>query len=733
MNSTPLLAQEAFSKDSLESAAQNSALYLNAESDSKPREISLGLPFSKFMGTPIFEDGLPVSYNVYSLFPFKSWHGGSSASRNGTMNPMETAMRFGEVGSYVDSYNKLGRDTFGGIVSYTLGSYGQNKIDINFSGPIARGWQYSISTFQNFDPGSNASILPTLHDRHQFYKGVLSKNFKDGNGRMSLVYQYVNYETLMDHFGPFVFVGDGSVKPYNGFSLGTDCYVPNISVFSFMDVKTGEMKEHMYGNIDKSHHITFLLDRTLRDGIHLDVRSRFKTGFSSSGSGSLAGIESVTPDAGFTFADGTPFSGILQKRSLMQNESFETSWMNNAEIQFRRGRHSVRAGADYMFKHGGESLSSALIAHQVCANPEVLYRNGNVTFNYNTSANYDVGYEHKAAVYVKDDWRISKDVSLAGFVRGEFHNIHGEAANNIGEDKSNTRYPGYNLTLGKITYFKENFFNWAAGLDFNVKIFGGLSFKANGVVNRIHTNISNYGGYYYPSTAPTDTWFAQAGLSYVNRWINIESLIVFISQSNYNTRSNFQHALQKPVGDYPIGYIETKSLALNYGIESLGWTTDAIIHPFEGFDLHLNFLLRDPKYKDFVFKPTFSDGVTEEYDFSGNNVTSLHKFEFTMEPSYAFGKWKFWLTARYISKQYINKTNSLFFNGRWETFGGLAYDINKHIRLSLDLINILNQKGASGDISSADLVTDTSEYQNYVMSGSFIRPFTVELGVNVNF
>lgn len=104
-----------------------------------------------------------------------------------------------------------------------------------------------------------------------------------------------------------------------------------------------------------------------------------------------------------------------------------------------------------------------------------------------------------------------------------------------------------------------------------------------------------------------------------------------------------------------------------------------------------------------------------------------------MDPSYSFGKWKFWLTARYISRQYVNKTNSLFFKGRWETFGGIGFTINKHFKLSLDLINILNQKGASGDIGPADLITDTSEYQNYVMSGSFIRPFTMELGINVKF
>ena len=95
------------------------------------------------------------------------------------------------------------------------------------------------------------------------------------------------------------------------------------------------------------------------------------------------------------------------------------------------------------------------------------------------------------------------------------------------------------------------FLNGAAGLEFNAKIIGGLSFRAEAIATRIHPNISNYEGYYYPSTKPTDTRFFQTGLSYVNKWMNVVSQIIYISQSNYNTSENFQHKLQKPVGELP--------------------------------------------------------------------------------------------------------------------------------------------------------------------------------------
>lgn len=714
---------------------KNSSIFMNASSDSAPREVSLGLPTNTSNCVPIYEDGLPVSYYIYHLYPFKAWHGGVSAASTGSMGPMETSMRYGEINNYVDSYNRIGSSRFRGSAAYNINIYGQNKLDLNISGPFGKGWGYSLSVYQNFDPGSNHTVTPVFKDRHQFYKGVISKEFLDGRGKMSLVYQYVNYMTIQENFGPFVFVGDGSVKEHEGFNLGHDSYRPEITSFSFMDFKTGEIRSMDFenGNRDKTHHVTFNFDYDLGQGYHIDVRSRFKTGTSVKGAGTLSGIEDISADKGYTYADGTPFTGKLQRRMILHFDTFGTDWMTNAEMQLRRGRHKVRAGLDYQFNHGGTISSSVNYAHEVKAKPAFLYFNGADYYNYNTAGEFYDGFENKLAAYAKEDWNFFPGMDLSAFLRLEYLNIRGDSANNIGDDKSNTRYPGFNLTKGKITHFGQNFLNGAAGLDLSIRIYKGLFFKAQGIFTRVHSNIFNYGGFYDPSTAPTDTRFVQAGLSYINDWVNLTSQMVYISQSNYNTRSVFQHALQKEVAGYPVGFMESVTMPLTYGIESIGWVTDAIFTPVQGLNIHVNFTLRDPKYKNFHFAPTFSDGVTEEYDFSGNNVTNLHKVEFTVDPSYSYRQWRFWLTARYIGKQFINKTNSLYFKGRVETFGGVDFRLNDHFKFSLNLINILNQKGASGQISSADLVVDASGYKNYLMSGTFIRPFTVELGVLVDF
>lgn len=107
-----------------------------------------------------------------------------------------------------------------------------------------------------------------------------------------------------------------------------------------------------------------------------------------------------------------------------------------------------------------------------------------------------------------------------------------------------------------------------------------------------------------------------------------------------------------------------------------------------------------------------------------------------LDPSYSFSKFRVWASFRYYSKQYINKTNSLFFKAHWETFAGVDYHVNEHLGISINLVNLFNVKGANGSISAADLLekqSDMSAYDHYLTSGTYIRPFTIEAAAHINF
>ena len=102
-----------------------------------------------------------------------------------------------------------------------------------------------------------------------------------------------------------------------------------------------------------------------------------------------------------------------------------------------------------------------------------------------------------------------------------------------------------------------------------------------------------------------------------------------------------------------------------------------------------------------------------------------------LEPSYSPGKWRFWVSARFYSRQYVNITNSLYFNPRWETFAGIDFTLNKKVQLGVNVVNFLNQTGASSGIQAASLATDPTPFKNYLTSGTYLRPFTLEFSTTL--
>lgn len=164
------------------------------------------------------------------------------------------------------------------------------------------------------------------------------------------------------------------------------------------------------------------------------------------------------------------------------------------------------------------------------------------------------------------------------------------------------------------------------------------------------------------------------------------------------------------------------------GIETMGWTTDAMFSPFKGFKFHAMFTYQNPKYTGYKF-----EAFNKTYDFSDKTVTKQSKILIELDPSYTYDRFNIWASFRYFSKQYANVGNSVYFEGRWETFAGASYKYNKYLTFNVNLVNFLNQTGAQGTIPGSDLITDGSRYAGTLMAGNYIRPFTVEIGAKLNF
>lgn len=272
----------------------------------------------------------------------------------------------------------------------------------------------------------------------------------------------------------------------------------------------------------------------------------------------------------------------------------------------------------------------------------------------------------------------------------------------------------------------KNKLNYAATLQGTYNLNKHFGLTADATVATRFPRINEYAG-----TGPTEEQYKRVtiplirgGITYRNNWIDLTSMVTYISKSNNIDQQN----VTKP------GTTQSKTTLLIYSIKTLGWTTSAEIHPFKGFNLHALFTLQKPTYDNYFIKSPF-EGVPD-LNANGNIVKEIPQILVELDPSYQLNEHlRFWLSFRYFGKTYANLTNALFFNGRWETFGGINWSVNKHLDLGCTVINFLNQKGASGTINGAELLSkeESGKYKNYYMSGSYLRPFTVEFSATLKF
>lgn len=236
---------------------------LNAASANGPREISIGLPGGD---VNVLENGLPVVYSSNPHNVNTHWRGDGSLSHIGLMKISETAITTGNIGYAVNSFTQLGTDRFQGKINYNTNHFGKQQVDLTLSGSVGKGWFYSGSIYQDFDPGTFKLRFASNQDRTQIYKAAVTKRYINNRGELSVIYQYSNsrWPSNAATSAPFIYVGDGSVKEIPGFQLGTSSYLPVNGEMLYLDMRTGKLKK------------TNLYDASLNKGNQISLHHAYK-------------------------------------------------------------------------------------------------------------------------------------------------------------------------------------------------------------------------------------------------------------------------------------------------------------------------------------------------------------------------------------------------------------------------------------------------------------------------
>ena len=736
----------------------NRNVMLNATSANGPREIQIGLPSAD---VNVLENGIPVTYATNPHSVNSLWRADASLSHVGLLKISETAITTGNIGYAVNSFTQLGEKGFHGTLNYKTNHFGMQEVSLNLNGSLAKDWFYSGSIYQDFDPGTFKIKSTPFQDRTQIYKFALTKKYNDNRGELTAIYHYSNSHPVYNYAtqsAPFVYVGDGSVREFGDFALGTTSYLPVDNEMVYRDMRTGELKKtNLYdASQNRGSEFTLMNNYTWDNGLNWKTVMKYDH--------SLGSLVYQTPmsldqnEAGINYlyeaVDGSmqPYTGeYVQSRMSCLNRGFIDSFMFTTELSRKVNNSTWRLGLNEWYYDVDYTSSTTMYDQSVPMDgsyPVRLYNADYATysgrtyagsgcyydFNKNASEYYK-GHENKLALYFTHDWDITDKLNLYYGARLEYQALRGE---NAAVTNTNGEYVGRfaNYYLGatapdgtKIapTSMSYDWLNYALTAAVTYKLTKEFGFTGDFTYITQHPKIENFAPATLPNTDKISVPLGRAGIYYNNEWLSLTSLFSYISKTNNNSTLNLQHKTAA-------GQTEIMAAPLNYDIKTLGWTTDVVARPFKGFDLHFLFTYQKPTYKKYETSVTFSDGYVGSINATGNIVAEIPEVIVEIDPSYMITKdLKIWTSFRYFSKTYANINDAYYFNGRWETFGGLNWQVNKKLALGCTVVNFLNQTGAKGSIAGAELIEkeDAGQYAGHVMAGSYIRPFTVEFSASL--
>lgn len=709
-------------EDTTKTASNDHGVMLNAKDATEPRQVEIGLPMSY---TAVSVDGLPAVYYYWPNTTSNHWRGEQLLARQGLQNIATTAIKFGEIGYGVDSYMERGGEKFKGKLKYQTNTFGAQNFGLNLSGKLAKKTYFTLSTYQNFDPGSMNLKFTNYIDRAQFYTAGLTHLFNDDRGRFSVFYKYNETHplTALANYAPFTYDGDGKVSELKNFRMGRDSYLPVDGMMQYRDVKTGKLvTDNLYDIIKtRTHEATALLDYDLGNNLSLAVKGKFSHSKGHSGDQLTMGFYE---DADATYADnGDAFHGTIQRRLSQINAFCVKDAMLVAELQKKTASHDWAFGINELYSNINYARSTTQYYHEVAPNPRKLIYNGAEYANLNGSTEYDKGFENKLAAYVNDTWRISRNFRMGYGARVELFNL---GVDYIGDKRFSDFHIGANYTDAEgnkktvgVSHHTNTGLNYAVSVSptYNITHNFGLTGEINFL--RQYRHLEAYSGTSLPYYNNRPFILGRAGIFFNSSFVNLVSAFTYARRTNDYSRLT---VMSENPNEDPV------MVGASSGIETMGWTTDAMFTPFKGFTFHAMVTLQSPKYTGYKF-----EAFNKTYDFSGKTVTKQSKLIVELDPNYTYDRFNIWASFRYYGKQYANVGNSVYFNGRWETFAGASYKASKMLTFNVNVVNFLNQRGAQGTIPGSELITDGSQYAGTIMAGNYIRPFTVEFGAKLNF
>lgn len=429
----------------------NRNVMLNAASANGPREIQIGLPSAD---VNVLENGIPVTYATNPHSVNSLWRADASLSHVGLLKISETAITTGNIGYAVNSFTQLGEKGFNGTLNYKTNHFGMHEFSVNLNGGLGNDWFYSGSLYQDFDPGTFKIKSTPFQDRTQIYKFALTKRYNNNRGEFTAMYHYSNSHPVYNYAtqsAPFVYVGDGSVREFGDFALGTTSYLPVDNEMVYRDMRTGEIKKtNLYdATQNRGSEFTLMNNYTWDNGLNWKTVMKYDHALGSLVYQSPMSLDQNEAGINYLYeaADGSmkPYTGeYVQSRMSCLNRGFIDSFMFTTELSRKIGNGTWRIGLNEWYYDVDYTSATTMYDQSVptdgsypvrlynadyASNNGRTYAGNGYYYDFNKNASeYYKGHENKVALYFTHDWDITDNFNLYYGARLEYQALRGENA-----------------------------------------------------------------------------------------------------------------------------------------------------------------------------------------------------------------------------------------------------------------------------------------------------------------
>jgi outer membrane receptor protein involved in Fe transport len=701
-----------------------------------------GIPVDGYGSVNLLEDGIPVQHdpalgylNADQVFRVDETIDHIEVVRGGPSSIFYSNAPAGAI-NFIP--RQVG-DMADGLIKYTVGNYGLNRLDFWYGTPIGDGWKFSTGGFWRTDDGIRKPGF-TNDDGGQL-RATLSKQFD--NGDISIDVKHMDDKVAFDLGIPMYRNLSGDLVAVPGFNgnYGTvagpetehmELQQGNGSNYDFnnslgTDVKrtqfTVKFDYNLWDDWKLSESLRYSDTDTIRNGVYPNAIETASAFLASAKSHMLeyypnaAGMQLQYVDSGAVFnnanqnGNGLVILGGLRGITMPMHEiTSDTRLMR--KFEFGDQTHDVTFGYYHAyFDQSFDRFSStvlldtsdnAKLLNLVAVNAEgapigMLTDNGIYNNGYEWA--HASGTSNTDAFYVSDEWQVTDALRIDGGARWERVNTTGwtelPTTVNLGTPWSSDILTG----SGQYASYNDNFskLGWTLGANYQFSDHQGVFARYTSTFRL--PNLSSY------ITTPTATPITQTmvlpevGYKFANEYIETYETF-FYTRYNDVSFSNYVFNPTSGASTAETGYADTET----YGLELEG-----TVYPSKWFDIQYSATLQDPRYKGLRYT-TISAGEPVLNDYDDDQLIRVPRKSARIVPGVNLMNNKLRLQAafEYEGKRFSDTANSVVLP-QYTTLGFSArYQATPDLSFFLYADNITNSLGLtegnprSGELKSSD-------------------------------